>query len=179
MARLARVVAPGLPHHVTQRGNRRQRTFFSDDDYATYKALLAEHCAATGVAMLVHRLMPNLVHLILVPPEPDALRAALGEVHRRYTRHVNFRAGCPYDNAMAESFMKTLKQEEVDAGAYRDMAHATAAIGAFIEEVSNRQRLHSALAYLSPVEFEAVQPAACQAVRHGLLEASTSCPPFS
>ena len=65
------------------------------------------------------------------------------------------RAGCPYDNAMAESFMKTLKAEEVDASAYRDLAHATAAIGEFIEQVYNRQRLHSALDYLSPTEFEA------------------------
>jgi len=68
------------------------------------------------------------------------------------------RAGCPYDNAMAESFMKTLKHEEVDASAYRDLAHARAAIGEFIETVYNRQRLHSALAYLSPVEFESNQP---------------------
>ena len=68
------------------------------------------------------------------------------------------RAGCPYDNAMAESFMKTLKREEVDASAYRDLAHASAAIGAFIETAYNRQRLHSALAYLSPVEFESNQP---------------------
>jgi transposase InsO family protein len=65
------------------------------------------------------------------------------------------RAGCPYDNAMAESFMKTLKAEEVDASAYRDLAHATATIGEFIEQVYNRQRLHSALNYLSPTEFEA------------------------
>ena len=65
------------------------------------------------------------------------------------------RTGCPYDNAMAESFMKTLKAEEVDASAYRDLAHATAAIGEFIEQVYNRQRLHSALDYLSPTEFEA------------------------
>jgi putative transposase len=65
------------------------------------------------------------------------------------------RVGCPYDNAMAESFMKTLKTEEVDGRAYRDLAAATAAIGAFIEEVYNRQRLHSALAYRSPAEFEA------------------------
>ena len=64
------------------------------------------------------------------------------------------RAGCPYDNAMAESFMKTLKMEEVDGGDYRDLAHATSAIGEFIEGVYNRQRLHSALAYLSPMEFE-------------------------
>jgi len=64
------------------------------------------------------------------------------------------RAGCPYDNAMAESFMKTLKTEEVDASQYRDLEHARSAIGDFIERVYNRQRLHSALNYLSPWEFE-------------------------
>jgi transposase InsO family protein len=64
------------------------------------------------------------------------------------------RAGCPYDNAMAESFMKTLKVEEVDGRAYRDLQDAKTCIGAFIETVYNRQRLHSALDYLSPDEFE-------------------------
>ena len=68
------------------------------------------------------------------------------------------RVGCPYDNAMAESFMKTLKQEEINAGAYRDLADARAQIGEFIETVYNRQRLHSALDYLSPVEFETNEP---------------------
>jgi putative transposase len=91
MARLARVVAPGLPHHVTQRGNRRQTVFFSDADYAAYRALVAEHCAAAGVAVWGYCLMPNHVHLILVPPDEDALRRALGETHRRYTRRVNLR----------------------------------------------------------------------------------------
>ena len=64
------------------------------------------------------------------------------------------RVGCPYDNAMAESFMKTLKQEEVNGTEYRDLAHARAAIGSFIEQIYNRQRLHSALAYRSPEEYE-------------------------
>ena len=93
MARLARVVATGVPHHVTQRGNRRQPVFFGDDDYRTYKALLAEGCRAAGVAVWAYCLMPNHVHLILVPKDADGLRAALGEAHRRYTRHVNFREG--------------------------------------------------------------------------------------
>jgi putative transposase len=64
------------------------------------------------------------------------------------------RVGNPYDNAKAESFMKTLKAEEVNASAYRDLADAQTRIGAFIEEVYNRQRLHSALDYLSPQEYE-------------------------
>ena len=64
------------------------------------------------------------------------------------------RVGNPYDNAQAESFMKTLKHEEVDGRSYRDLEEAREAIGRFIEEVYNRQRLHSALAYRPPVEFE-------------------------
>ena len=65
------------------------------------------------------------------------------------------RVGNPYDNAKAESFMKTLKQEEINGSSYRNLSQARSAIGAFIETVYNRQRLHSALDYRSPDEYEA------------------------
>jgi transposase InsO family protein len=65
------------------------------------------------------------------------------------------RVGSPYDTAKAESFMKPLKLEEVEGRAYRDAADARRSVGSFIEEVYNRQRLHSALAYLTPTEFDA------------------------
>jgi putative transposase len=93
MARLARIVIPGVPHHVTQRGNRRLPVFFSDDDRRLYLALLAEAAGASGTGCLAWCLMDNHVHLILVPASEEGLRAMLGEAHRRYTRHVNFREG--------------------------------------------------------------------------------------
>ena len=91
MARLARYVIPGIPHHVTQRGNGRQQTFFDEADYAAYRALLRIHCAAHGVAVWSWVLMPNHVHLILVPEHVDALRGALSKVHRSYAGRIHAR----------------------------------------------------------------------------------------
>ena len=68
------------------------------------------------------------------------------------------RRGNPFDNAQAESFFKTLKHEEVNLTEYRNLEEAVASIGRFIEQVYNRERLHSALGYLSPVEFEQALP---------------------
>ena len=93
MARLARIVIPGVAHHVTQRGNRRQDVFFSDQDYAAYRKLIGEACARFEVRCLAWCLMPNHVHLILVPPAEDGLRAALAEAHRRYSRGINAAMG--------------------------------------------------------------------------------------
>ena len=93
MARIPRVVVPGLPHHVTQRGNRRQQTFFSDEDYAEYRRLMAAFCARCRTETWAYCLMPNHVHLIMVPSTPDGLRCTLGETHRRYTRMINERQG--------------------------------------------------------------------------------------
>jgi len=91
MPRIARVVVPGYAHHVTQRGNRRQQTFFCAEDYAVYLELMAEWCRRCGVEVWAYCLMPNHVHLIAVPTSEEGLRRAVGEAHRRYTRRVNFR----------------------------------------------------------------------------------------
>jgi len=91
MARIARVVAPGLPHHITQRGNRRQATFFRDDDFRAYLSLMSEWCGRCEVQIWSYCLMPNHVHLVAVPQTQDGLRQAIGEAHRRYTRLINFR----------------------------------------------------------------------------------------
>lgn len=91
MLRLARIVVPGAPHHVTQRGNRRERVFFSPDDYRLYKTMLAEAASAAGTEVWAYCMMPNHVHLILVPSQVDGLRATLAEAHRRYTTFINKR----------------------------------------------------------------------------------------
>ena len=93
MPRIARAIAPGFPHHVTQRGNRRQQTFFSDDDYQAYLDLIHEWCIAYSVDLWGYCLMPNHVHLILVPEDEDSLARAVGKAHLRYSRLVNFREG--------------------------------------------------------------------------------------
>ncbi|TGX43485.1 transposase [Sphingomonas naasensis] len=91
MARLARSVFAGHPHHVTQRGNGRAQTFFDAEDYAAYRDLLGVHCAAAGVAVWAWVLMPNHVHLILCPGDADGIRRALAPVHRRYAGRVHAR----------------------------------------------------------------------------------------
>lgn len=93
MARMARLVVPLYPHHVVQRGNRRQPVFFHEADYAHYLDLLVEACRGSGAEVWAYCLMPNHVHLVMVPQGEDGLRATLAEAHRRYTRRVNLREG--------------------------------------------------------------------------------------
>jgi putative transposase len=76
---------------VTQRGNGRQQTFFRDEDYALYRDLLGRACRAAGVEAWAWCLMPNHVHLILVPGAADGLRRALSRVHRSYAGAVHAR----------------------------------------------------------------------------------------
>ena len=110
--------------------------------------------AALGMALAARRPHPGT----LIHHSDRGVQYACAEYSARLVAHgiqpSMSRVGSPYDNAKAESFMKTLKQEEVDGRAYRDASDARRSIGVFIEDVYNRQRLHSALAYLSPAEFE-------------------------
>ncbi len=91
MPRIARIIAPGIPHHVTQRSNRRMDTFFRDEDYQAYLALMTEWCRKCNVAVWAYCLMPNHVHLVAVPESAEGLRLAIGEAHRRYSAMVNRR----------------------------------------------------------------------------------------
>ncbi len=93
MPRFARLVVPEYPHHVTQRGSRRQRTFFNDSDYIAYRDLLAEHLPKARAEIWAYCLMPNHVHLIVVPCNDDSLARLLRETHARYARRVNQRYG--------------------------------------------------------------------------------------
>ncbi len=89
------------------------------------------------------------------------------------------RVGNPYDNAKAERFMRTLKEEEVDGSDYRDATDAREKIGLFIEQVYNRQRLHSALDYLSPEEYEAALPPSGQGHAPApMASTNETCPSF-
>ena len=93
MGRLARVVLPNVPHHITQRGNRNQPVFFSEDDKKEYLRLVSTHAKRHGVQIWAYCLMTNHVHFIAVPDSEKSLTATFQEAHRLYTRRINFREG--------------------------------------------------------------------------------------
>jgi putative transposase len=93
MPRVARIVIAGVPHHVIQRGNRQQRVFMTHGDCRRYVDMLAEACRLHEVRCLAWCLMPNHVHLILVPHASGRLRAVLSSVHTRYAQAINRRKG--------------------------------------------------------------------------------------
>jgi len=109
MARIARVVLPGIPHHVVQRGVRSQRLFFGDPDRGEYLRLLAKQGRRHGLLYVAWCLMLNHVHLIVIPKTETSLAKGIGEAHKAYTRRINFRqatrgylfqgrfASCPLD----------------------------------------------------------------------------------
>jgi putative transposase len=88
---MARVVIPGVPHHVTQRGNRGEDVFSGDADRRRYLALLGEYGAKHGLAVQAYCLMTNHVHLVVVPETADSLSATLKPVHLRHAQELNRR----------------------------------------------------------------------------------------
>ncbi len=91
MPRINRVVAPGLPHHITQRGNHQEKVFYRDSDRKLYLAMLAEFLPHYGVALEAYCLMTNHVHLIATPHDTKGLSAALQRVHSDYARALHLR----------------------------------------------------------------------------------------
>ena len=90
MPRIARVVVAGMPHHVTQRGNRQETIFFCDADRQKYVQLLLEYSNLHGLSTLAYCLMGNHVHLICVPGKPESLAGAFKPVNLRYAQHINW-----------------------------------------------------------------------------------------
>ena len=89
MPRIARPVFPGIPHHITQRGNRRENVFFSDGDRAAYLSWLANYCAKFAVRVLAYCLMTNHVHIVAIPATGDALENVFRPLHTRYAQRIN------------------------------------------------------------------------------------------
>jgi putative transposase len=89
MPRAARIVVPGVAHHITQRGNRQQAIFFSEEDYRAYCSILAVALTRHNTRCLAWCLMPNHVHLMLVPVTADSLRATLSSAHTTYAQRIN------------------------------------------------------------------------------------------
>ena len=89
MSRTARIVIPGCPHHVTQRGNNRQDVFFTDADRTHYLDLLAEQSERFGLTVEGYCLMTNHVHLVVTPRREESLAKAVGRTNLYYTRHIN------------------------------------------------------------------------------------------
>ncbi|NWF94216.1 MAG: transposase [Syntrophaceae bacterium] len=93
MPRIARVVAVGFPHHVTQRGNYQQPVFEESDDFAQYKSWLMEYSRKYGLEIWAYCLMSNHVHFVCVPKREDSLSRTFNTLHMRHSQYLNRRRG--------------------------------------------------------------------------------------
>jgi putative transposase len=125
---MARIVVRDIPHHVTQRGNRRQPVFFSDGDRKEYIKFLKEETTKNKVLIWAWCLMDNHVHFVAVPSTEDSLAKAFGDTHKRYTRMINFRekwrgylwqgrfSSFPMDEPYLLSAVRYVERNPVEAG---------------------------------------------------------------
>ncbi len=132
MARIPRVEVVDYPHHVTQRGNRRLQTFYTDDDYRAYLRLLVEAKEKAGVAVWAYCCMPNHVHLVVVPSEEGGLARLMQHPNRRYAWRINKRMNwqghlwqsrfysCPMDEDHLIAAVRYVELNPVHAGLCKD-----------------------------------------------------------
>ena len=128
MPRLPRTVFANLPHHVTQRGNRREDIFFTDEDREAYLSWLKEYSEKYQVEILAYCLMTNHIHLVVVPATEDGLQRVLKPLHMRYAQHINRERGwkghlwqgrffsSPLDEAYLWAAVRYVERNPVRAG---------------------------------------------------------------
>ncbi len=128
MSRIARVVVPGFPHHVTQRGNRCAEVFEDDEDRRTYLRFLKQYATRRGLAIWAYCLMTNHVHLVVVPEREDSLAKGLRDAHTVYAMRFNLRTGlsghvwqgrfhsCVLDDAHLWAAVRYVERNPVRAG---------------------------------------------------------------
>lgn len=132
MARIARIAVEGVPYHLTQRGNGRQRVFFSDADYRMYLDLLRRYCATHALDVWAYCLMPNHVHMIVVPTRATSMAKALGRTHAEYAKYFNLVQrscghvwqaryfSCPLEGSHLGRAMAYVERNPVRAGLVED-----------------------------------------------------------
>lgn len=148
MPRIARAVNAGYPHHIIQRGNRRQTVFFTEKDKTVYLHILKEQSQKYNVQYWAYCLMDNHVHLIAVPQAEESLALAIGETHRRYTCMINFRKGWrgylwqgrfssfPLDPAYLYSAVRYIERNPVRAGIVKNAEDYTwSSAGAHVRKI--------------------------------------------
>jgi putative transposase len=127
MPRFARLVIPGCPHHVTQRGNRRGQVFFGPDDYDAFLRMADKYRRLASCRVQAYCLMPNHVHLVLVPERTDSLASMLKPLFTTYSQYLNVRLGpgrtwqgryfsCPLDDPHLQAAVRYVEQNPVRAG---------------------------------------------------------------
>lgn len=134
MPRRKRIVIPGLPHHVTQRGGRRQDVFFTNEDRRFYLKLLKDNAKRHGALILSYCLMTNHVHHLVVPLQRDSLRWTFQQTHKRYADMINGRQGwsghlwqqrfysSPVDDDYLWTTLRYIARNPVEAGLCRHPA---------------------------------------------------------
>jgi putative transposase len=128
MPRIARVVVPSMPHHVTQRGNYQQRVFRDDEDWGRYLLWMKEYSDRCELKIWAYCLMSNHVHFIVVPQHSDSMAKTFNQAHMRYSQYFNRKMGnkghlwqgrfysCPLDEAHQYVAVRYVENNPVRAG---------------------------------------------------------------